>query len=160
MVILSFITGSLSPPGRIRPLCGLRTVFGSRQYDRADNTLKRMADPYVHTVTSGSPHLETHRRKWATSDRLILDVDTSSLCVPVGIVGIRAADYIPNRVPNYAASSLLIGVGPRLAAGCNIATLFSGVALLSVHSFPVGAGIILGVYVMTHYIYREVGCAI
>ncbi|WP_394324651.1 YeeE/YedE thiosulfate transporter family protein [Haloquadratum walsbyi] len=50
--------------------------------------------------------------------------------------------------------------GSRLAAGCNIANLFSGVALLSVHSFPVGAGIILGVYVMTHYIYREVGCAI
>jgi hypothetical protein len=53
-----------------------------------------------------------------------------------------------------------MGVGSRLAAGCNIANLFSGVALLSVHSFIAGAGIILGVYVMTHYMYREVGCAI
>ena len=65
-----------------------------------------------------------------------------------------------NRVPNYAIGGLLMGVGSRLAAGCNIANLFSGVALLSVHSFLAGAGIILGVYVMTHYMYREVGCAI
>ena len=65
-----------------------------------------------------------------------------------------------NRVPNYAVGGLLMGVGSRLAAGCNIANLFSGVALLSVHSFIAGAGIILGVYVMTHYMYREVGCAI
>ncbi|GAB7008333.1 YeeE/YedE family protein [Halorubrum trueperi] len=65
-----------------------------------------------------------------------------------------------NRVPNYAVGGLLMGVGSRLAAGCNIANLFSGVALLSVHSFLAGAGIIFGVYVMTHYMYREVGCAI
>ena len=65
-----------------------------------------------------------------------------------------------NRVPNYAVGGLLMGVGSRLAAGCNIANLFSGVALLSVHSFLAGAGIVLGVYVMTHYMYREVGCAI
>ena len=65
-----------------------------------------------------------------------------------------------NRVPNYAVGGLLMGVGSRLAAGCNIANLFSGVALLSVHSFIAGTGIILGVYVMTHYMYREVGCAI
>lgn len=64
------------------------------------------------------------------------------------------------RVPNYVVGGLLMGVGSRLAAGCNIANLFSGVALLSVHSFLAGAGIILGVYVMTHYMYREVGCAI
>jgi len=65
-----------------------------------------------------------------------------------------------NRVPNYAAGGLLMGVGSRLAAGCNIANLFSGIALLSVHSFLAGAGIVLGVYVMTHYMYREVGCAL
>ncbi|MFD1569228.1 YeeE/YedE family protein [Halorubrum laminariae] len=65
-----------------------------------------------------------------------------------------------NRVPNYAVGGLLMGVGSRLAAGCNIANLFSGIALLSVHSVLAGAGIILGVYVMTHYMYREVGCAL
>ncbi|TKX76916.1 YeeE/YedE family protein, partial [Halorubrum sp. SD626R] len=31
-----------------------------------------------------------------------------------------------NRVPNYAVGGLLMGVGSRLAAGCNIANLFSG----------------------------------
>jgi len=45
-----------------------------------------------------------------------------------------------NRVPNYAIGGLLMGVGSRLAAGCNIANLFSGIALLSVHSFIAGAG--------------------
>jgi hypothetical protein len=29
-----------------------------------------------------------------------------------------------------------------------------------VHSFLAGAGIIAGVYIMTHYMYREVGCAL
>lgn len=65
-----------------------------------------------------------------------------------------------NRVPNYVAGGLLMGVGSRLAAGCNIANLFSGIALLSIHSFLAGAGILVGVYLMTHYMYREVGCAI
>ena len=65
-----------------------------------------------------------------------------------------------NRLPNYVVGGLLMGVGSRLAAGCNIANLFSGVALLSVHSFLAGFGIIVGVYVMTHWMYREVGCAI
>lgn len=68
----------------------------------------------------------------------------------------------PNRerLPNYVLGGLLMGVGSRLAAGCNIANLFSGVALLSIHSFLAGAGIIAGVYLMTHYMYREVGCAL
>lgn len=65
-----------------------------------------------------------------------------------------------NRLLNPIVGGFLMGVGSRLAAGCNIANLFSGIALLSVHSFLAGAGIIVGVYVMTHWLYREVGCAI
>ncbi|MFB6352883.1 MAG: YeeE/YedE family protein [Halobacteriales archaeon] len=64
------------------------------------------------------------------------------------------------RLPNPVVGGFLMGVGSRLAPGCNIANLFSGVALLSVHSFLAGAGIVLGTYVMTHWLYREVGCAI
>ena len=64
------------------------------------------------------------------------------------------------RLHNPVVGGLLMGVGSRLAPGCNIANLFSGVALLSLHSLLAGAGIILGTYVMTHYLYREVGCAI
>lgn len=65
-----------------------------------------------------------------------------------------------NRLHNPVVGGLLMGVGSRLAPGCNIANLFSGIALLSLHSFLAGAGIVLGAYVMTHYLYREVGCAI
>ena len=64
------------------------------------------------------------------------------------------------RLHNPVVGGLLMGVGSRLAPGCNIANLFSGVALLSLHSLLAGAGIVLGTYVMTHYLYREVGCAI
>ncbi|MFC6872290.1 YeeE/YedE family protein [Halobellus marinus] len=64
------------------------------------------------------------------------------------------------RLHNPVVGGLLMGVGSRLAPGCNIANLFSGVALLSLHSLLAGLGIILGTYVMTHYLYREVGCAI
>nr|WP_251328460.1 YeeE/YedE family protein [Haloplanus sp. HW8-1] len=64
------------------------------------------------------------------------------------------------RLANPIVGGLLMGVGSRLAPGCNIANLFSGVALLSVHSILAGAGIVLGTYVMTHWLYREVGCAI
>lgn len=64
-----------------------------------------------------------------------------------------------NRLHNPIVGGLLMGFGSRLAAGCNIANLFSGIALLSVHSFLAGAGIIIGVYAMTHWQYREVGCA-
>jgi uncharacterized membrane protein YedE/YeeE len=64
------------------------------------------------------------------------------------------------RLANPVVGGLLMGVGSRLAPGCNIANLFSGVALLSLHSLLAGAGIVLGTYVMTHWLYREVGCAI
>jgi uncharacterized membrane protein YedE/YeeE len=53
-----------------------------------------------------------------------------------------------------------MGVGSRLALGCNIGNIHSGIAELSVHSFIAAAGIIAGVYVMTHWLYRDVGCAI
>ncbi|MFB6302480.1 MAG: YeeE/YedE family protein [Haloferacaceae archaeon] len=65
-----------------------------------------------------------------------------------------------DRIHNPVIGGLLMGLGSRLAPGCNIANLFSGVALLSLHSIIAGAGIVLGAYVMTHYLYREVGCAI
>jgi uncharacterized membrane protein YedE/YeeE len=64
------------------------------------------------------------------------------------------------RLHNPVIGGLLMGVGSRLAPGCNIANLFSGLALLSVHSILAGAGIIIGAYVMTHWLYRDVGCAI
>lgn len=64
------------------------------------------------------------------------------------------------RLPNAVAGGLLMGAGSRLAPGCNIGNLYSGIAELSVHSFVASVGIVAGVYVMTHWLYRDVGCAI
>lgn len=64
------------------------------------------------------------------------------------------------RLPNATAGGFLMGAGSRLAPGCNIGNIYTGLAELSVHSFIATIGIIGGVYVMTHWIYREVGCAI
>ncbi|WP_226010897.1 YeeE/YedE family protein [Halomicrobium salinisoli] len=64
------------------------------------------------------------------------------------------------RLPNAVVGGLMMGAGSRLAPGCNIGNIYSGIAELSVHSFIAAAGIVAGVYVMTHWIYREVGCAI
>lgn len=99
-----------------------------------------------------------------------ITVTVDMLMIASLIVGSFVAAYLsgdfrvrtPNRerLPNYVGGGLLMGVGSRLAAGCNIANLFSGIALLSVHSFLAGVGILVGVYLMTHYMYREVGCAI
>lgn len=64
------------------------------------------------------------------------------------------------RLPNALVGGFLMGIGSRLAPGCNIGNIYSGIAELSVHSFVAAAGIIAGVYVMTHWLYRDVGCAI
>ncbi|MBX0297790.1 YeeE/YedE family protein [Haloarcula nitratireducens] len=64
------------------------------------------------------------------------------------------------RLPNAVAGGFLMGAGSRLAPGCNIGNIYSGIAELSVHSFIATIGIVAGVYVMTHWIYRDVGCAI
>ncbi|QLK24720.1 YeeE/YedE family protein [Natrinema zhouii] len=64
------------------------------------------------------------------------------------------------RLPNAVVGGLMMGAGSRLAPGCNIGNIYSGIAELSIHSFIAAIGIVAGVYVMTHWIYREVGCAI
>lgn len=64
------------------------------------------------------------------------------------------------RLPNAIVGGFLMGAGSRLAPGCNIGNIYTGIAELSVHSFIASAGIIAGVYAMTHWMYREVGCAL
>jgi uncharacterized membrane protein YedE/YeeE len=82
-----------------------------------------------------------------------------------GIAALWSGDFsvrMPKRrrVPNAVLGGFCMGAGSRLAPGCNIGNIYSGVASLSVHSFVAAIGIVLGVYVMTHWLYREVGCAI
>ncbi|RBI63506.1 YeeE/YedE family protein [halophilic archaeon] len=64
------------------------------------------------------------------------------------------------RVPNAVVGGFMMGAGSRLAPGCNIGNIYSGLAELSVHSVVATVGIVAGVYAMTHWLYRDVGCAI
>ncbi|NKE35113.1 YeeE/YedE family protein [Natronococcus sp. JC468] len=99
-----------------------------------------------------------------------VDVTTDMVMIGFVIVGAFLAaswsgDFsvrVPKRrrLPNAIGGGLLMGAGSRLAPGCNIGNIYSGIAELSVHSFIAAVGIVAGVYVMTHWIYREVGCAI
>ena len=51
-----------------------------------------------------------------------------------------------NRVPNAILGGAIMGLGSRMAPGCNIGNIISGIPALSVHSFLASAGIALGVY--------------
>lgn len=85
--------------------------------------------------------------------------------VGAGVAALWSGDFRvrrpkTQRLPNAVVGGLLMGFGSRIAPGCNIGNIYSGVASLSMHSFIAGAGIIVGVYVMTHWMYRDIGCAI
>ena len=51
-----------------------------------------------------------------------------------------------NRVPNALLGGAIMGLGSRMAPGCNIGNIISGIPALSVHSILASAGIVLGVY--------------
>jgi len=67
---------------------------------------------------------------------------------------------LPKRLPNMIAGGLLMGFGARLAPGCNISNAFGGVATLSISSALSALGLIVGVYLATHWMFRKVGCAL
>lgn len=64
------------------------------------------------------------------------------------------------RMPNVVLGGLLMGFGARLAPECNISNAFGGLAILSLSSAVATLGLVLGVYVATHWMFREVGCAL
>ena len=64
------------------------------------------------------------------------------------------------RIPNAVIGGLIMGFGSRMAPGCNISNTFSGLAFLSVAGFITSLGLLLGVYVATHWMFRRSGCAI
>jgi len=51
-----------------------------------------------------------------------------------------------NRVPNAVLGGAVMGIGSRMAPGCNIGNIISGLPALSVHSLLASTGIALGVY--------------
>lgn len=96
-----------------------------------------------------------------TTDMIMI----SAVIVGAFLAAIWSGDFsirVPKRrrLPNAVVGGFLMGGGSRLAPGCNIGNIYTGIAELSMHSFIASLGIIAGVYVMTHWIYREVGCAI
>jgi len=66
----------------------------------------------------------------------------------------------PGRLPNAILGGILMGLGSRMAPGCNISNTFSGLAMISAHSLVVSLGLILGLYLATRIMFRDVGCAI
>ncbi|WP_101295500.1 YeeE/YedE family protein [Halegenticoccus soli] len=89
----------------------------------------------------------------------------ASVIVGAFLAAVWSGDFsvrVPKRrrVPNAVVGGFLMGAGSRLAPGCNIGNVYSGLAELSIHSFVATIGIVAGVYATTHWIYREVGCAI
>ena len=97
-----------------------------------------------------------------------LTVDMVMIAAVIGgafLASVWSGDFsirVPKRrrLPNAVFGGFLMGAGSRLAPGCNIGNIYSGLAELSVHSFIATVGILAGVYVMTHWLYRDVGCAI
>jgi uncharacterized membrane protein YedE/YeeE len=67
---------------------------------------------------------------------------------------------LKHRLPNAIGGGLLMGFGARMTPGCNISNAFSGLAILSLHSLVATVGLLTGVYVATHWIFRKVGCAL
>ncbi|WP_136688017.1 YeeE/YedE family protein [Halorhabdus amylolytica] len=52
------------------------------------------------------------------------------------------------------SGGVLMGVGAKLAPGCNVTNLYTGVASLSVHGIVAGIGIVLGAYAGTRILFR------
>ncbi len=63
-------------------------------------------------------------------------------------------------LPLSIFGGLLMGFGSRMAPGCNISNTFSGLAILSLPSGVATLGLVLGVYAATHWLFKDVGCAI
>ncbi|XGI84538.1 YeeE/YedE family protein [Halorutilales archaeon Cl-col2-1] len=62
------------------------------------------------------------------------------------------------RVPNAVLGGLGMGVGSRMIPGCNIANIYSGLSMLTMNAVIGTVGMIIGVYIMTHWMYRDIGC--
>jgi len=60
-----------------------------------------------------------------------------------------------NRVGAYVAGGALMGIGAVLAGGCNIGQGLSGVATLSLTSLLAATGIVVGMLIGLHWLYRS-----
>jgi len=72
----------------------------------------------------------------------------------------RIRKPVRKRLPTIVIGGLLMGFGARMTPGCNISNAFGGLGILSLSSAVATLGLLLGIYVTTHWVYRRVGCAI
>lgn len=59
-----------------------------------------------------------------------------------------------NRMPYIVIGGLLMGVGSRIAPGCNIANVITGIGGLSVSSFIAIIGMMIGIYIVMAYVFK------
>lgn len=59
-----------------------------------------------------------------------------------------------SRMPFAIIGGLLMGVGSRVAPGCNIANVITGIGGLSISSFIVVIGMMIGIFVVVAYIFK------
>lgn len=59
-----------------------------------------------------------------------------------------------SRLPHAIIGGLLMGIASRIAPGCNIANVITGVGGLSVSSFIVIIGMIIGIYIVLKWIFK------
>lgn len=59
-----------------------------------------------------------------------------------------------SRLPYAIIGGLLMGIGSRIAPGCNIANVITGVGGLSISSFIVIIGMMIGIFIVIAYIFR------
>lgn len=62
----------------------------------------------------------------------------------------------PFEIVRGAAGGILMGIGTAMAAGCNVGGFFSAVSALSLSGIAMMAGLIIGVFLETRYLYWEV----
>ncbi|MER1986230.1 MAG: YeeE/YedE family protein [Solibacillus sp.] len=59
-----------------------------------------------------------------------------------------------SRLPHAILGGLLMGIASRIAPGCNIANVITGIGGLSVSSFIVIIGMIIGIYIVLKWIFK------
>ena len=72
----------------------------------------------------------------------------------------RIRKPVRKSLPTIVIGGLLMGFGARMTPGCNISNAFGGLGIVSLSSAVATLGLLLGIYVTTHWVYRRVGCAI
>jgi uncharacterized membrane protein YedE/YeeE len=59
-----------------------------------------------------------------------------------------------SRLPYAIIGGLIMGIGSRIAPGCNIANVITGVGGLSIHSVITIAGMMIGIFIVVAYVFK------